>query len=226
VRDASFQVRAGEVLGIGGLVGAGRTELLRLVYGLETPDAGEVDVDGTRLPAGRPAAAIAAGLGFAPEDRKSQGLLLDWSLSKNVTLADLGRFLRGGLINLRAERAAATEQLRALGTVPDDADRLARELSGGNQQKVVLSRWLLHECRVLMLDEPTRGVDVGAKSEIYRLIAELAGRGLGVLMVSSEMDELLGICTRILVMREGVLVAELDGASATELELLRHAVAP
>ncbi|HYH88461.1 MAG TPA: sugar ABC transporter ATP-binding protein [Solirubrobacteraceae bacterium] len=226
VRDASFQVRAGEVLGIGGLVGAGRTELLRLVYGLETPDAGEVHVDGRRLPTGRPAAAIAAGLGFAPEDRKSQGLLLDWSLSKNVTLADLGRFLRGGLINLGAERAAATGQLRALGTVPDDADRLARELSGGNQQKVVLSRWLLHECRVLMLDEPTRGVDVGAKSEIYKLIAELAGRGLGVVMVSSEMEELLGIATRILVMREGALVAELDGASATELELLHHAVAP
>ena len=226
VRDASFQVRAGEVLGIGGLVGAGRTELLRLVYGLETSDAGEVDVDGRRLPAGQPAAAIAAGLGFAPEDRKSQGLLLDWSLSKNVTLADLGRFLRGGLIDLRGERAAATEQLRALGTVPDDADRLARELSGGNQQKVVLSRWLLHECRVLMLDEPTRGVDVGAKSEIYKLIAELAGRGLGVVMVSSELDELLGIATRILVMRDGALVAELDGATATELELLRHAVAP
>ena len=226
VRDVSFQVRAGEVLGIGGLVGAGRTELLRLVYGLDVPDAGEVVVDGRTLPAGRPSAAIAAGLGLAPEDRKSQGLLLDWSLAKNVTLADLGRFLRGGLINGRAEREAAAGQLRALGTVPDDADRRARDLSGGNQQKVVLSRWLLHECRVLMLDEPTRGVDVGSRSEIYKLIAELAGRGLGVLMVSSELDELLGIATRILVMREGAVVAELDGASATELELLHHAVAP
>jgi ribose transport system ATP-binding protein len=226
VRDVSFQVRAGEVVGIGGLVGAGRTELLRLVYGLETPDAGEVELDGKRLPAGRPAAAIAAGLGLAPEDRKSQGLLLDWSLSKNVTLADLGRFLRGGLIRGRDERSAAAGQLRALGTVPDDADRLARELSGGNQQKVVLSRWLLHECRVLMLDEPTRGVDVGSRTEIYKLIAELAGRGLGVLMVSSEFEELLGIATRILVMREGAIVAELDGATATELELLHHAVAP
>jgi ribose transport system ATP-binding protein len=226
VRDVSFQVRAGEVVGIGGLVGAGRTELLRLVYGLDAPDAGAVAVGGEPLPAGRPSAAIAAGLGLAPEDRKSQGLLLDWSLSKNVTLADLGRFLRGGLISGRAERAAAAGQLRALGTVPDDPDRRARELSGGNQQKVVLSRWLLHECRVLMLDEPTRGVDVGSRTEIYRLIAELAGRGLGVLMVSSELDELLGIATRILVMREGALVAELDGASATELELLHHAVAP
>ena len=137
-------------------------------------------MEGKPLPAGRPGAAIAAGLGLAPEDRKSQGLLLDWSLSKNVTLADLGRFLRGGLISGREERAAASAQLRALNTVPDDADRLARELSGGNQQKVVLSRWLLHECRVLMLDEPTRGVDVGSRTEIYKLIAELAGRGLGV----------------------------------------------
>jgi ribose transport system ATP-binding protein len=226
VRGVSFEVRAGEVLGIGGLVGAGRTELLRLIYGLDAPDAGEVLVSGKPLPPRRPSAAIAAGLGLAPEDRKSQGLLLDWSLSKNVTLADLGRFLRGGLINRRDEKAAASQQLRALGTVPDDADRLARELSGGNQQKVVLSRWLLHECRVLMLDEPTRGVDVGSRTEIYRLIAELAGRGLGVIVVSSEFEELLGLATRILVMREGAVVAELDGATATELELLRHAVAP
>ena len=226
VRDASFEVRAGEVLGIGGLVGAGRTELLRLIYGLDVPDAGDVLVEGKSLPAGRPSAAIAAGLGLAPEDRKSQGLLLDWSLSKNVTLADLGRFLRGGLISGKDEREAATAQLRALNTVPDDADRRARELSGGNQQKVVLSRWLLHECRVLILDEPTRGVDVGSRTEIYKLIAELAGRGLGVLMVSSETEELLGIATRILVMRDGALVAELDGESATELELLHHAVAP
>ena len=226
VRDVSFQVRAGEIVGIGGLVGAGRTELLRLIYGLDQPDSGEVHVDGKRLSAGNPSAAIGAGLGLAPEDRKSQGLLLDWSLSKNVSLADLGRFLRRGLISRRDERAAATEQLRALGTIPDDADRIARELSGGNQQKVVLSRWLLHRCRVLVLDEPTRGVDVGAKSEIYKLVADLAANGLGVLMVSSEMDELAGLATRILVMRDGALVAEVDGAEATELELLRHAVAP
>jgi ribose transport system ATP-binding protein len=226
VRDVSFEVRAGEVVGIGGLVGAGRTELLRLIYGLDTRDAGEVLVEGKPLPQGRPSAAIGAGLGLAPEDRKSQGLLLDWSLAKNVTLADLGQFLRGGLIRMRDEKEAAAQQLRALGTVPDDADRRARELSGGNQQKVVLSRWLLHECRVLMLDEPTRGVDVGSRTEIYKLIAELAGRGLGVVMVSSEFEELLGIATRILVMREGAVVAELDGASATELELLQHAVAP
>ncbi|HYZ99431.1 MAG TPA: sugar ABC transporter ATP-binding protein [Acidimicrobiales bacterium] len=223
VRDVSFEVRAGEVLGIGGLVGAGRSELLRAIYGVDGRDAGEVLVDGRRLPPGRPDRAIAAGLGLAPEDRKSQALLLDWSLIKNVSLADISRFQRG-LIRVRAERAAAEEQLRALRTVPDDGGRMARELSGGNQQKVVLARWLLRHCRVLLLDEPTRGVDVATKAELYRLVADLAAQGLGVVVVSSELEELCGFCTRILVMREGELVAEVDGAEATELELLRHAM--
>jgi len=226
VRDVSFAVHAGEVLGIGGLVGAGRTELLRLVYGLDVPDAGEVRLDGRRLPPGRTTAAIAAGLGLAPEDRKSQGLVLDWSLTKNVSVGDTARYARRGLIDAGAERAAVREQLRAVGTRPDDPDRLARELSGGNQQKVVLARWLMRDCRVLLLDEPTRGVDVGAKAEIYRLVTELARAGLGVVMVSSELDELMGLATRILVMREGRVVAEVRGEEADEVELLRHAVAP
>jgi ribose transport system ATP-binding protein len=225
VRGVSLTVHAGEIVGLGGLVGSGRTELLRLIYGLEQPEEGEVYVEGKRLPPNRTDRAIAAGLGLAPEDRKSEGLLLDWSLTKNVTLADLGRFKRG-LLNIRAERAAATEQLRALNTVPDDADRLVRLLSGGNQQKVVLARWLLHHCRVLLLDEPTRGVDVATKAELYRVIAGLAKNGLGVLVVSSELEELAGICTRVLVMREGEVVAEVAGEQATERELLRHAVAP
>jgi ribose transport system ATP-binding protein len=225
VRSVSLQVHAGEVVGLGGLVGSGRSELLGLIYGIAAPQEGEVWMDGRRLPAGRPAAAIAAGLGLAPEDRKSQGLVLDWSVGKNVTLADLSRFGRG-LLNVRAERAAAREQLRALNTVPDDVDRAARLLSGGNQQKVVLARWLLRRCRVLLLDEPTRGVDVSTRVEIYRLIADLAGSGIGVLVVSSELEELVGICTRILVMREGELVGEVDGAQASERELLRLAVAP
>jgi ribose transport system ATP-binding protein len=226
VKPASFAVHAGEVLGIGGLVGAGRSELLRLIYGLDRPDAGEVRVDGQALPPGRPDVAIARGLGFAPEDRKSQGLLLGWSLAKNVSLADLARFTRGGLISLRAERAATRDMLRELGTVPDDPERITQELSGGNQQKVVLARWLLRRCRVLLLDEPTRGVDVGAKAEIYRLVAELSAAGIAVVVVSSEMEELMGLCTRILVMREGEVVAEVRGDEATEVELLGHAVAP
>jgi ribose transport system ATP-binding protein len=225
VRGVSLQVRAGEVVGIGGLVGSGRTELLRLIYGLDVPESGEVLVDGRRLRAGRPGAAIAAGLGLAPEDRKSEGLVLDWSVTKNASLADLSQFSRG-LLDVRGERAAARAQLRALGTVPDDPDRAVRLLSGGNQQKVVLARWLLRECRVLLLDEPTRGVDVATKAELYKLIVDLAAGGLGVLVVSSELEELVGICTRILVMRDGELVAEMPGAGATEAELLRHAVAP
>jgi ribose transport system ATP-binding protein len=223
VKEASFILHAGEVLGIAGLVGAGRSELLRAVHGVDRRDAGEVVLDGRNLPPGRPDAAIDAGLGLAPEDRKSQALLLDWSLTKNVTLPDLRRFQRV-LIRTRAERNAAEEQLRALRTDPPDGTRRAGELSGGNQQKVVLARWLLRHCRVLLLDEPTRGVDVATKAELYRLIGSLAAEGLGVVVVSSELDELVGLCTRIVVMREGELVAELDGRTATELEILRFAM--
>jgi ribose transport system ATP-binding protein len=226
VREASLSVRSGEVVGLGGLIGSGRSELLSLIYGIDVPEAGEVLVGGEPLKPGSPSRAIAAGLGLAPEDRKSQGLVLDWSLAKNASLSDLGQFTRGGLIDVRAEKARVRDQLRELNTVPDDVDRKARLLSGGNQQKVVLARWLLRECRVLLLDEPTRGVDVPTKAEIYRLIADLAKSGLAVLVVSSELEELVGLCSRILVMRLGEIVAEVDGASATEQELLRHAVAP
>ena len=225
VRGVSLKVHAGEIVGLGGLVGSGRTELLRLVYGLDQPEGGEFLVEGKPLRPNRPGHAIRRGLGLAPEDRKSQALVLDWSQTKNVTVADLGRFSRV-LLDVRKERASAHKQLRSLNTVPDDPDRVVRLLSGGNQQKVVLARWLLHECRVLLLDEPTRGVDVATKSEIYRIISDLATSGLGVLVVSSELEELVGICTRILVMREGEIVAEVDGSHATEHELLRHAVAP
>jgi ribose transport system ATP-binding protein len=224
VRGVSLQVHAGEVVGLGGLVGSGRTELLHLIYGLDHPEEGEVMVEGKPLRS-TPRHAISQGLGLAPEDRKSQALLLDWSTTKNVTITDLNRFSRV-LLDVRKERERAREQLRALNTVPDDPDRVVRLLSGGNQQKVVLARWLLHECRVLLLDEPTRGVDIATKAEIYRIISDLAKSGFGVLVVSSELEELVHICTRILVMREGEIVAEVEGSDATERELLRHAVAP
>jgi ribose transport system ATP-binding protein len=223
VKRASFQLRAGEVLGIAGLVGSGRSELLRAVCGVDRRDSGEVLIDGVALPPGRPDKAIAAGLGLAPEDRKSQALLLEWNLTKNVTLPDVGRFQRG-LIRVRAERAAAEAQLRALRTTPSDGQRMVRNLSGGNQQKVVLSRWLLHQCRVLLLDEPTRGVDVATKAELYTLIADLAASGIGVIVVSSELEELSGLCSRILVMREGELVAEFDAEQSSDLDILRAAM--
>ena len=213
------------MVGIGGLIGAGRTELLRLIYGLDNPATGEVSVDGKRLAPGRTSAAIGAGLGLAPEDRKSQGLLLGWNLTKNVSLADLRRFLRGPLINGRSEREAARDQLRAINTKPDDPTGSHASSRAATSRRSCSRAGCMHECRVLLLDEPTRGVDVGAKQEIYRLIAELAKTGIAVVMVSSETEELLGLSSRILVMREGTVVAELDGATATEVELLSHAVA-
>jgi ribose transport system ATP-binding protein len=220
---ASFEVRAGEVLGIGGLVGAGRTELLRAIAGLE-PAEGEVSVGGPVLPRGRPDVAVAAGLALAPEERKSEGLWLGWSLVRNVSISDLGKLGRGLFTDAARERRAAAQHLDSLKVRPPDPMRLASELSGGNQQKVVLARWLLHSARVLLLDEPTRGVDVGARVDVYKVIADLAARGLAIVMVSSELAELVGFCDRILVMREGAIVAELAGEQVSEEEILRHAL--
>jgi len=224
VHGVSFDVREGEILGIGGLVGAGRSELLRLVAGIDRPDAGHVAVGDRALPPGRPDLAIRAGVGLAPEERKTQGLWPGWSLVRNVSVTDLRRFRRRGLIDRRAERDAAARHLRSLHTTPDDPDRLVSELSGGNQQKVVLARWLLHECRVLLLDEPTRGVDVEAKTEIYRLIHTLAAGGLAVVLVSSELVELSGLCDRILVLADGRATALIDAEGTTEADLLAHAL--
>jgi len=224
VVEASFEVRAGEILGIGGLVGAGRTELLRAIAGLDLATGGEVEVAGRVLPRGRPDVAVGAGLGMAPEERKSQGLWLGWSLVKNVTISHLRKLGRGPFTDAASERRAADQHLRSLQVRPEDPMRLAAELSGGNQQKVVLARWLLHSARVLLLDEPTRGVDVGAKADVYQVIADLAARGLAIVMVSSELAELIGFCDRILVMREGAMVGELRGEEATEEAILRHAL--
>ena len=222
--ETSFEVRAGEIVGIGGLVGAGRTELLRAITGLDRIDTGQVFVRDRALPRGRPDLAVAAGVALAPEERKSQGLWLGWSQVSNVTISHLRHLGRGPFTDAAAEHRAATAQLRALDVRPDDPRRLASDLSGGNQQKLVLARWLLHSSQVLLLDEPTRGVDVGAKADVYRVIAELAARGLAIVMVSSELAELVGFCDRILVMREGAVVGELSGERATEEQILRHAL--
>ncbi|MGH2736143.1 MAG: sugar ABC transporter ATP-binding protein [Actinomycetota bacterium] len=220
VRDVTFSLQAGEVLGIAGLVGSGRSELLRCVYGVDPYERGEVILQGRPVAAHRPDIARDSGIGLAPEDRKSQALLLDWSLATNVSIAALARFKRGPLLDVAAERAQAREQLVALATEPSDPRRIARELSGGNQQKVVLARWLLRSSKVLLLDEPTRGVDIGAKAEIYKVIREFSERGCGVVMVSSELPEIVGFCDRILVMRDGEMVAEAQGGSITEEEIL------
>ena len=224
VHGVSFEVHEGEIVGIGGLVGAGRTELLRLIAGMDRPDGGHVTVGDRVLPPGRSDLANRAGVGLAPEERKAQGVWPGWDLVRNVSVADLRRFRRRGLLDRRAERDEAIRHLRSLHTVPDDPDRLVSELSGGNQQKVVLARWLLRHCRVLLLDEPTRGIDVEAKTEIYRVIHTLAAGGLAVVLVSSELAELVGLCDRIVVLAEGRQTAVLDAATATEAELLAHAL--
>jgi ribose transport system ATP-binding protein len=224
VNDVSFEVHEGEILGLGGLVGAGRTELLRLVAGLDRPDAGAVTVGDARLPAGRPDIASRAGIGLAPEERKSQGLWPGWDLVRNVSVADLRRFRRRLLLDRRSERREALRHLRSLHTSPSEPDRLVSELSGGNQQKVVLARWLLRDCRVLLLDEPTRGIDVEAKTEIYRVIHTLAEAGIAVVLVSSELAELVALCDRILVLADGRRTALLEAGTASEADVLAHAL--
>lgn len=213
--DVSLQVRAGEVVGLAGLVGAGRSEILETLYGARRATAGSVRVDGRRLRPGSVGAAVNAGIGLAPEERKSQGLLLDEPVYRNITLSAFGRFARGGLLDERAERKAAREQVEALDLRPAQVDRAARTLSGGNQQKAMLARWLVHGCRVLLLDEPTRGVDVGARAEIYGLVRRLADAGTAVLVVSSEIPEVLGLADRVLVVAEGRVV---HTSAATEID--------
>ena len=204
--EVGFEVRAGEVVGLAGLVGSGRSEILESVYGARRPTAGTVTVDGRRLRPGSVAAAVRAGVGLAPEERKSQGLLLDQAVYRNITISSLRRFARGGFLDRAAERRSAVELTAALDVRPTGVDRPVRTLSGGNQQKVVLARWLLRECRVLLLDEPTRGVDVGARSEIYALVRRLADQGVAVVVVSSEIDEVLGLSDRVLVVADGRIV--------------------
>ena len=206
--DVSFTVRAGEVVGLAGLVGSGRSEILETVYGARKATAGSVAVRGRALRAGSVPAAVRAGMGLAPEERKSQALLLAEPVYRNVSLPTLSRFARGGFLRGGAELAAAAEVTAQLDVRPADPTRPVRTLSGGNQQKVVLARWLLEECSVLLLDEPTRGVDVGARSEIYALVRRLAARGVAVVLVSSEVPEVLGLADRVLVVREGRVVHE------------------
>jgi ribose transport system ATP-binding protein len=218
--DVSFTVRPGEIVGLAGLVGSGRSEILETLYGARRATAGSVRVAGRRLRAGDVGAAVAAGVGLAPEERKSQALLLGESVANNISISSLSRFARGGFLSGGAERAAAQEQVTALDVRPGDVTREVRTLSGGNQQKVVLARWLLRDCRVLLLDEPTRGVDVGARSEIYALIRALADRGVAVVVVSSEIPEVLGLADRVLVVAEGRVLAEEPAGALDEHRVL------
>ncbi|MDZ5619736.1 sugar ABC transporter ATP-binding protein [Nocardioides bizhenqiangii] len=220
VSGVSFSVRAGEIVGLAGLVGSGRSEILETIYGARRATAGTVTVDGKRLRTGSVVGAVRAGVGLAPEERKSQGLLLDHAVYQNITVSVLNRFARAGFLDSRAERKRATELTQALDVRPPGVERAVRTLSGGNQQKIVLARWLLRECRVLLLDEPTRGVDVGARSEIYQLVRALADSGVAVVVVSSEVEEVIGLSDRVLVVREGRLVHEAPATEINEAQVL------
>jgi ribose transport system ATP-binding protein len=209
--DVSFDVRPGEIIGLAGLVGAGRSEIIETIFGARKATRGTVTVDGKRLRNGSVDSAVHAGLGLCPEERKSQGLILDDAVYRNISLASLDRFARYGVSSEGSERRAAHAAARSVDVRPDDPDRIIRTLSGGNQQKVVLARWLLRSCKVLLLDEPTRGVDVGARAEIYALIRELADSGVALVIVSSDIDEVLGLSDRVLVIADGHVVH--DGPS-------------
>ncbi|MEV0171418.1 sugar ABC transporter ATP-binding protein [Streptomyces sp. NPDC050803] len=199
-------IRPGEIVGLAGLVGSGRSEILETIYGARKPSTGQVLVDGRPLHPGSVRAAVRAGLGLAPEERKAQALLMLESVTRNVSVSSMSRFSRGGWIDRGAELGAARAATRELSLRPDNPSAPVRTLSGGNQQKAVLARWLLRGCRVLLLDEPTRGVDVGARAELYAVIRRLADEGLAVLLVSSEVPEVLGLADRVLVLREGRVV--------------------
>jgi rhamnose transport system ATP-binding protein len=214
VHGVNLEVRSGEVLGLAGLVGAGRTELARVLFGITPPDSGTVTLEGRRLHLRSPADAVAAGIAYVSEDRRRHGVILEMTLAANATLAILPRLSRRGWLSFGTERALTQDYIRDLGIKALSPDTRAGELSGGNQQKLALARWLAAKPKVLLLDEPTQGVDIGAKAEIHKLIRRLAAQGLAVLMISSELPEILGMSDRIAVMRKGTVTTVLERRDA------------
>jgi rhamnose transport system ATP-binding protein len=221
--DVSFEVCGGEIVALAGLVGAGRSEVARAIFGIDKPDGGHVEVAGRRLPGGRPLAAMRAGVGFVPEDRRQQGLVMDLSIGRNATLTRMRSLTRLGLISGAAERRLAEEWAARLQLRYHRLRDPVGNLSGGNQQKVVLAKWLATSPKVLIVDEPTRGIDVGTKAEVHRLLSDLAQEGVAVLMISSELPEVLGMADRVLVMHEGRISGRLSRAAADEEAVMRAA---
>jgi ribose transport system ATP-binding protein len=220
IGPVTFEVKSGEVVGVFGLVGAGRSEIARLIFGADRLGSGSVYVDDVRVLVKDPSSAIAAGIGLLSEDRKGQGLLLNRDVLDNVALPSFGRFQRFGVLRLGRIKNAVQVVSERLKIRASSASQVVSELSGGNQQKVLIARWLEVKPRVLLLDEPTRGVDIGSKAQIYRTINELASEGMAVLMISSDIAEVLGISDRIIVVRDGLIAGELDGPGATEETLM------
>ena len=223
LRDISFAVREGEIVGIAGLAGAGRTEVLRAIHGADAIDGGEIRVLGAASRIGSPRDAIALGIGLLTEDRKADGLLLGQGVATNVTISRLAAVAPRGVLRRREERRLVRGHVDRLAIRTPGIGTAIRQLSGGNQQKAIFARWLHAECRVLLVDEPTRGVDVGAKREIHQLLRGLAARGVAIVVVSSELPEVLALSDRILVMREGRITAELARADATEARIMHFA---
>ena len=221
--DISFDVRSGEIVALAGLVGAGRTEVARAIFGIDRWDAGSVQIDGKSLPPGSPTAAMAAGIGLVPEDRRQQGLVMDLSIERNIALASLDRVRRAGLIPRGAERRFAKDWALRLRLRYGKLTDPAWTLSGGNQQKAVLAKWLARQPTVLIVDEPTRGIDVATKAEVHRLLSELAAQGVAVLMISSELPEVLGMADRIVVLFEGQVMREFARAEASENAIMHAA---
>ncbi len=215
-------MRAGEIVALAGLVGAGRSEVARAVFGVDPYDAGQVMMSGSPVTARSPQAAIEAGMAFVPEDRRKQGLVMDLSVSRNVTLTLRRRLSTYGLIRNVEETRLAADWSRRLRVKAGSPQHAVATLSGGNQQKVVLAKWLATDPALLIVDEPTRGIDVGTKAEVHRLLSDLAGRGVAILMISSELPEVMGMADRVLVMHEGRISAQLSRAEATP-ELVMHA---
>ena len=224
IKNINLSVRSGEIVGVAGLVGAGRTELAKTIFGLDAVDDGEILVNGKSIKIGHPSEAIEYGIAYLPEDRRKHGVILDFPISSNITLASLKILSGYGGMNFRKEREIAAEYTRRLGVKTPSIHDSVSTLSGGNQQKVALSRWLVTKPSVLILDEPTQGIDVGAKSEIHQLMTELAGQGVAILMISSELPEILGMSDRIAVMSGGTIVKILDREEATQDEILSIAL--
>ncbi len=223
--DVSFTLHVGEVLGVAGLLGSGRTSLAKALFGLAKPDQGRVMLDGVDVPLGDPIAASGRGIGYVPEDRLTEGLFLEQSIARNIAVGRFDDHASGGILNLRALWAEAADWLGRLSVKAPDPQAPVRSLSGGNQQRVVLARWMARQPRVLILNGPSVGVDVGSKAEIHGIIADLAARGLGVIVISDDLPELLGTCHRILVMKAGVITDEVEGGAGVSEEDLSHRLA-
>jgi rhamnose transport system ATP-binding protein len=218
--DISFRVRAGEIVGFAGLVGAGRTEIARSLFGITRPTAGEILIEDKPVAFGTPSDAMRAGIAYVPEDRHQNGLVLDFSITDNVSLPILSRLFPRFFLNRKRERALAADYIQRLSIRTRGTEQLVQALSGGNQQKVVIAKWLASNPRVLILDEPTRGIDIGAKVEVHRIISDLAASGLGIILISSELPEVIAMSDRILVLHEGRLTAEISRTEATEERIM------